>query len=216
MKIDKEVPFYKNPDDTHCYQASLKMVMKYFWPDKDFFWEELDRITAKVKGLWTWTMAGLIWLQDHGIEVRDVEVFDYEKFIKFGGKYLIDKYGEEVGESQIEHSDIEQERKIAKDFIKKIPIEKRIPTMNDLKNFLSQGYLIICIVNSRKLNNEPGYSGHFVVLKGFDDEYFFIHDPSFPTSPHRLVKFSFFENAWAYPNDEAKTMVALKLKNKMT
>jgi len=117
-----------------------------------------------------------------------------------------------VGRAQIENSDIEQEREIAKKFIEKILVKKVIPTIDDLKNLLLQGYLVICHVNSRKLNNKPGYAGHAVVVKGFDDKHFFLHDPSF-TSPHRSVEFSLFEEAWAYPNDKIKNIIALKLKS---
>lgn len=211
MKINKRVPFYPNPDKTHCFQTALRMIMKYFWPDKDFSWKELERITAKVEGLWTWPMAGLLWLQKRGFDIRKITVFDYKKFVRLGGRYLIDKYGKEVGEDQIKNSDIKQERKIAKEFIKQITIEKRIPTMVDLKNLLRKGYLILCNVNSRKLNNKEGYSGHFVVVKGFNNKHLIIHDPGpTHTSKNRLVDFDLFKGAWAYPNAKAKDIIALK------
>ena len=214
MKFNKEVPFYKSPDKTHCFQASLKMMMKYFWPNKDFSWKELERITAKVEGLWTWPMAGLLWFQEKGVGVKIITIFDYEKFAQLGGQYLIDEYGEEVGKAQIEHSDIKQERKFAKEFIKKITIEKVIPTIDDLKNLLKQDYLIMCNVNSRKLNNKEGYSGHFVVIKGFDDKHLIINDPgSSRAAKNRLVDFDLFEKAWAYPNEKAKDIMAFKSKN---
>lgn len=213
MKIDKDIPFYANTsDNTHCFQAALKMVMKYFWPDKDYSWKELEEITAQVEGLWTWPMAGLLWLQERGVEVKIIEIFDYKKFAQFGGQYLIDEYGEEVGRAQIEHGDIEQERGLAKEFIKKMAIKKSIPTIDDLKNLLTQEYLVICNVNSRRLNNKEGYSGHFIVVKGFDDKYLFLHDPGLPPFKNRLVDFNLFENAWAYPNYKAKNIIALKLK----
>ena len=96
-EIDYNIPFCSNTeDDTHCFQAALKMVMKYFWPDKDYSWEDLEIITKKVEGLWTWPMAGLLWLAEQRVEVIDIEVFDYNRFIAKGGKYLIDEYGKEV------------------------------------------------------------------------------------------------------------------------
>ena len=213
MKIDKEVPFYTSPDNTHCFQASLKMIVQYFWPDKDYSWEELDKITVKVEGLWTWPMAGLIWLQKQGVEVRIIELFNYKRFAQFGGEYLIDEYGEEVGELQIKNSDIEQEKAIAKEFVEKVTVQKSIPTINDLKDFLTQDYLIICNVNSRKLNNKEGYSGHFIVLKGFDDKHFIIHDSGpTPAFENRIVDFDLFKKAWAYPNEKAKGIMAFRLK----
>ena len=70
MKINYSVPLYGNTkDDTHCFQAAIKMVMKYFWPKRSFTWKQLERMTAKIEGLWTWQYAGLIWMQDHGFEI---------------------------------------------------------------------------------------------------------------------------------------------------
>lgn len=214
MKIDKDVPFYANPDDTHCFQAALKMIMKYFWPDKDFSWKKLEKITAKVEGLWTWPTAGLIWLRERGFEIKNIEPFDYKKFIRFGSRYLLKKYGEEVGKAQIKHSDIEQERILAQKFIKMIDTQKSIPKLDDIKNLLSEGYLIIVNINSEVLDKNTGYSGHFVVVKGFNDKQFFLHDPGSPGIENRKVNFRLFEKAWAYPNEEAKNIIAFKLKEK--
>lgn len=63
MTINLEIPFFSNtPDNTHCYQAAIKMLAKYFWPQENYTWDELDKITVKVKGFWTWPMAGILWL----------------------------------------------------------------------------------------------------------------------------------------------------------
>src|SRR5215211_808857 len=178
MKIDKSIPFYANTsDNTHCFQAAVKMVVKYFWPEREYSWNELDTITAKVEGLWTWPMAGLLWLQTQGMEIRNVEIFDYEKFIKYGGSYLIDEFGEEMGKAQIKHSDIEQERRRAAEFIRLVTITKEIPTIELLRGFLKDDYVVICNINSHRLNDTAGYAGHSVVIKGFDENNFLLHDP---------------------------------------
>lgn len=214
MRLEREVSFYSNtPDNTHCFQAALRMVMGYFWPDREYSWEELDSITAKVEGLWTWPMAGLLWLQERGFEISVVETFDYKAFIERGGQYLIEEYGEEYGNAQIEHSDIEQERRLATEFIEKVAVEKRTPTLEDIKDFLSKGYLVICNVNSRVLKEEPGYVGHSVLVIGFNDNRFYLHDPGVPAFENRAVEFSVFERAWAYPNDKAKNITAFRLES---
>lgn len=51
----KNVPFFANTaDDTHCVQTSFKIMLKFFLPNRDFGWEELDKLshktTAKVLG----------------------------------------------------------------------------------------------------------------------------------------------------------------------
>ena len=72
-----KVPFYSNtPDEMHCYQASLRMILNYFLPEKDYSWEELEKITAKVEGLWTWQYAGTLWMQKQGFEIKNIDPMD--------------------------------------------------------------------------------------------------------------------------------------------
>ncbi|MBP7708188.1 C39 family peptidase [Candidatus Pacearchaeota archaeon] len=207
------VPFYPNTeDDTHCYQASLRMVLKHFNPQRDFSWGELEKITAKAEGLWTWSTAGMVWMQKNGFEVLNVDMFDWTKFSEEGGSYLIKEYGNEVGQAQIKHSNIPQEMELAKILVKEVGIERRIPTKEDVKKLIEEGYLVICNVNSRKLNGREGYSGHAIVITGFDDTGFFIHDPGLPPMENRFVEYPVFEKAWAYPEEKAKNIEAYRLK----
>lgn len=116
--LELDVPFYSNTqDDTHCFQAGIKSVLKYFLPERDFTWEELDKLTAKKGNLWTWPMAATINLKKMGFEAVSMTDFDYKRFSEEGGAYLVEKFGEEKGKAQIEHSDIEQERRLAKSFM---------------------------------------------------------------------------------------------------
>lgn len=214
MNIDYPVPFFANTSDgTHCSQAALKMILKYFWPDKEFSWEELEKVTAKSEGMWTWPMAGLIWMQANGFEVINIEVFDYSKFIEKGKDYLREEYGEQVASEQDLHSDIEKERKIAEQFIQQVKTIFEIPTQEQIKEFLRDGYLIKCTINSRVINNREGYAGHSVVVKGFDEAGFIIHDPGLPGLENRKVAYDIFEKAWAYPNEKAKNIMAFKLRH---
>ena len=211
MTYNKKIPFYSNTkDNTHCYQAVYKMILKYYFPRSSYTWKQLDKITAKTKGLWTWPMAGLLWMVKKHFEIIVIEPFDYKHFIKSGGNYLLKEYGKKVGESQIKHSDIKKEIKNAKKFVKNIKIEKRIPNQTDLKKLIKKDYLIICNVNSRKLNKKKGYAGHFVLLKGLTKNNYILHDPGLPPYEDRKVKFDLFNRAWAYPNKNAKGIMAVK------
>lgn len=210
--MEKKIPFYSNtPDDTHCFQACLKMLIEYYWPEKIYSWEKMDEITSIVEGLGTWPTLGLMYMQEQGVEVRVIETFNYEKFIKDGGKYLIEEYGTEVGTVAIECGDMEQEITATKKFIEAIDAEKRIPSREDITSLLSEGYLIIVNINFQTINNKTGYIGHFVLIKGFDDNNFIINDPGLPAQENRLVSFELFEKAWAYPNEKAKNIMAFKL-----
>ena len=46
--IIRNVPFFPNTaDNTHCLQAVLKMILKYFEPQKDYSFEELNILSDK-------------------------------------------------------------------------------------------------------------------------------------------------------------------------
>lgn len=208
-----KIPFYSNTkDDTHCYQAALKMVLKYFLPDKNYSWEELEKLTAKLEGLWTWPTQGLINLRNMGFEIIDIDDFSIEEFVKDGGKYLIRRYGKEVGEAQIKHSDIEQEQRIYNEYLKLNLHQQKLPNLDDIKNLIDKSYLVICNINSNTLNNEQGYTGHFVVIYNYDENYLYLNDPGLPPKKDRKVAYANFLNAWEYPNETAKNIQAFTLK----
>jgi len=206
------IPFYSNtPDGTHCFQAALKMVAKYFWLQEECTWDELDTITAKTENRWTWPMAGILWLAKRGVETRIIDPFDYNTFSIRKESYLLDIYGKDVGTMQIKNSNILREVKLAAELVKKVRIEKRIPHLSDITQLLHKDYVLICNVNSQCINNKEGYTGHFVVVKGHDDTGLYFHDPGLPPFENRQVPFPVFEKAWAYPNDYAKNIIAARL-----
>jgi len=205
------VPFYPNtPDDTHCYQAALRSVLQYFLPEKEYTWQELEEMTAKKEGLWTWPTQGLISLHKLGFEVKDIGLFDIEEFVKDGGEYLEKEYGKDVANEQIKHSDIPQEQELYREFLQYNVDEKRLPSLEDIKKMVEEGYLVICNVNAKVLNGKNGYVGHFVVVTGFDDDSFYLHDPGLPPMEDRKVSFEAFVNAWEYPNEKARNAIGLK------
>lgn len=214
MNVNYKIPFYSNtPDNIHCVQASMKMVQEYFQPELKLSFDEWDKITCHKPGLWTWTMAGLMWFKKKGYEVIDIEYFDYKRFSEEGEKYILDFAGEEVGMTQIKYSDIPQEIEISKDFVKEVRPEVRIPTLKDVRSFLKDGFLVICAVNAHALYKEAGYSGHVVVVKGCTDSSLILHDPGLPPNEDFEVSDNVFFSAWAYPDEKAPNLAALKLNN---
>jgi len=210
-KFQLEVPFYSNaPDNMHCFEANLKMTLKYFWPDENYSWEDLEKITHKVTGLYTWPLAALLWIQEKGAEIINIECFEYEKFIEKGGEYIRESFGDEVADTQIKYSDIAQEQELAKDFIKKINTRFEIPTINAIKELILNNYVVICTVNSKKMNGLDGYASHSIIVKGYDENGFIIHNPGIPPSPDQFVTYEIFERAWAYPDEKSKNITAIK------
>lgn len=77
---------------------------------------------------------------------------------------------------------------------------------------IKEDYLIMVNLNADALDGESGYSGHFVVIKGFNDKGFILNDPGLPGRENHKVSFDSFDKAWAYPNEKAKNIIAFKLK----
>lgn len=206
----KNVPFFPNhPDGTHCYQAALKMVLTYF-TNREWSYTELIQITGKLEGKWTWPTTSLLWLLDHGYDVRLIEEFSYEEFAQRGKDYLIKKCGEEVADIQEVNSDLPREQKLAAEVAKRSPVDFRIPSWKDLEQLFKEGYLIICNINASSLYHRKGYSGHFVVPVAVRVTEITLHDPGLPPSPSITVSKQTFEKAWAYPTEHEKNILAIK------
>ncbi|MEO6761767.1 MAG: hypothetical protein ABI220_05385 [Candidatus Saccharimonadales bacterium] len=205
----RKVPFIPNePDDLHCLQASYMMIAKYFDPSFNISMPEWSKITAFDKS--TWASAGLMWFKGHSYDVKHVTLFDYERFIKDGAKYLIDLCGPEVADWQITHSNIPDEVKRAKMLLDSGIVERREPIQADIKDYLDNGYLIRILVNYCKLAEVSGYAGHAVVLYDYDDNGVFMHDPGLPPLPSRYVTWNKLESAWADPGPDNKELDAIK------
>lgn len=209
----REIPFFSNTGDgTHCWQAVLRMVLSYFEPECDFSYEELDRISAKQEGKWTWPTASMLWLHKRGYDLKLIEDFDFADFAQRGEAYVLDRCGEEVGKIQIEQSNIPQELGFAREFseLSPNPLEVRIPNFEDLKALKEEGYLSICNLNASLLYQQPGYSAHFVLVCDLDENDLILHDPGMPPRPFVRIKREVFERAWAFPSEREKNLLALK------
>lgn len=209
-----KIPFYGNtPDNTHCNQAGMKMILGYYFPKENFTWEQLEEFTGKKPGKWTWPMKGWLYLAERGLDVTYYGTFDYSAFVTDAENYLLTRYGKEVGEAQITNSDIPYEVSVSKSLLEKIVQEKRIPTIEDIKEFISQGCLLLCNVNYYPLYGKPGYAGHFVLIYGIDEQFVYLQDPGLPPNPNAKIPLTNFVSAWSYSGDENKGLTVIRRKN---
>lgn len=209
------IPFYPNSEDgTHCWQAAMKMVLTFFEPEREYSYDELDRISHKQPGKWTWPTASMLWFLEQGFELRLIEEFDYRAFAARGGDYLLERCGEEVGRAQIEKSDLASELAFAAEFATKAKLEVRIPDFSDIERLMREGYVIICNINASALHRLSGYSGHFVVICELAGDQVVLHDPGLPPRPAVRVRRADFDRAWSYPSSQDRNLLALRKKSK--
>ncbi|OGL26368.1 hypothetical protein A3E49_02025 [Candidatus Saccharibacteria bacterium RIFCSPHIGHO2_12_FULL_49_19] len=210
--MDYKVPFISNTkDNLHCMQSAWMMVVKYFKPQFEMDWDKFSRVTGFEEDKGTWAMAGLLWLKKQGFNVIHLASFDYEVFAQTGGAYLLKRAGKDIGQWMIEHSNMPLEQKRARRLAKSGIWKKQAVQISDIKKNLDDGFLVVCTINIRKLDELQGYFGHVVVVKGYDDKKLFLHDPGLPGRPDRKVTYKDFETAWADPNKDAKELNAIKL-----
>lgn len=194
----RKVPFYSNTkDNTHCFQACIKIVLKYYFPSEKYSYHQLDKITGKKKNKWTWPMTGILYLCSRGLELVHINKFNYSAFGKSSYSYLKRVWKSKTFyDAQVANSDIPYESITAQIYSTKRIHKQRSPNMSDLYKLLSKDYLLICNVNYYALHNLPGYSGHFVVAYDIDDNNIYIQDPGLPGHKNEVVALNTFINAW--------------------
>ena len=208
---ERIIPFFANPDSTHCFQACLRMILKYFLPDKEYSWDELDILTGKKNEKFTWRSKALIELQSIGFEIINWGLFDHSLFVKDPVGYLNKLYGEEKAKIKIENCDLEYEKQNSELLLEKVKSKITLPSISDINNILDEGYLVLCNVNSMVLNNKDGYLGHFILVNAVRNDHIIVHDPGLPPVENRKLSLDLFSKAWEYPSIEQRNILALKI-----
>lgn len=210
----RQVPFYANTaDDTHCVQAAFRSILKYYLPDLDFSFEQLDQISRKQPGKGTWWPPLLLELTKLGLTVKDIAPFDYRSFFQAGDAYVRSFYPDEVASYHLEKTNLPLIKPLLPEFLKKVAVEARPATLIDIKTLLADGWLVAAAVNSRTLNDKHGFSGHVVVVFKFDDKSssFQLHDPGLPEQRNRRVSHAKLESALNYAGPKNAAISAIKI-----
>ena len=204
----KQPKFYANlDDDTHCAQASMMIVFSILFPERSFSFEELDKATNKSPGFSTWQTHELFYYEKLGINFKCYDIFDMKKFGRHGLEYIAEEYGNEVAEYNRKTTEnIELEKRLCLEIANKRWFFKRKNIgLSLVKKLLNQGYYLMLSLNSKALNEQPGWMGHRVVCYGYDENGIIVHDPGLPPYPARFVPFDLFKKAWA-----DKVIIAIK------
>ncbi len=150
------------------------------------------------------TSEGVTWLGRLGLDVHVLIDADYARFGSEGLRYLRERFGDEVADYEAASSDIPLEQSRVPAFLATVRHEMRVPTPADLQQCLRDGGLPLCKLNGFALNGRPGYSGHYVIVRGYDCDGFFLNDPGLPPAENRHVTFDLFDEAWSHAGEQQK------------
>lgn len=200
MKPD--IPYYSNPTDTHCAQATLRMGYEYFNPEKIWSWEELDELTGHVPGLTTWNMKGYIGTKKLGYDVIVYDSMDYNAFVLDPHEYISKKFNPAYAEETFRLSNMEQAVADAKALLKmkNFPLYSRSYTLDEFRALLDQGYVCATWVDGAIVyNNADKCWPHFILVHSYDKTGIYAHDPGGTVSggmmKNRHIPWDLFEKA---------------------
>jgi len=194
MKLD--LPFYENKGDgQQCMQVAMQIVLKHFL-DKEFSLEELDLLTKRKEGKWTWTPQIVSVLYDNGLDLKYYSKIDITKF-SGGETFIRERYGADA-EKILSYTDIPILLFSIKEMMNYDLVSTDVPSFKEIENHISQGHVPMILIDYNILEGVEGsYQGHFIVVTGVDDEFVYYHE-SGPgnAEPNRKVSKQKFIDAW--------------------
>jgi 23S rRNA pseudouridine1911/1915/1917 synthase len=183
----KKVPFYSNDaDNMQCMIAVYRMIVEHFL-HKQMSAADMRKFVGYEPGVAAWTLRPLTQFVHMGFDVRMIEPFDYARYAEEGEAYLQTAMPPEQLKWQLEHSNILSMQQYIPEFLRTVKHERRSPTLADIDDMLTQGYLVNVMLNSKALNHQEGYTAHSVLVLREEGSNYVIHDPGLPPVPDRVV-----------------------------
>lgn len=209
-----DVPFYENKlEGNQCMQASMKSALKHFL-NKELSLQELDKLTGRKEGFWTWTSQIVIVLYDLGLDIKYYSKTDLEPFLE--GEPFIRKHFGKDADKILKFTDLPVVMESIKKLKKYCIFEKKKLSFEDVENQIKQQRVPLMLIDWNKIAGmQDSFQGHFVVVTGFDDKNVFYHEsgPQNP-KPNKQVQKSAFIDAWnANGTDNDVVIVFGKRKN---
>ncbi len=197
MKL--KVPFYKSIKDTDCGPLALRMALAYFGENHTF--EDISKQERQLE-------TGLVW--SVGI-ARASKIFGFKTKLvstnNFSHEEDIDYYKQYSNDSgKIVLKELSDE-------IKKIgvEIEERNISLEELLKHVSRNSIPILLVNWFVIANRPGFSGHFLLITGYDKENIYVHNPGIANArAHLSIKKEIFVRAWESKGTDKDAIVIFR------
>lgn len=195
MKL--EVPFFRSETDADCGPLALKMVLAFFGRDVSF--EEIARRERRLDSGMVWSLGIAVAARERGYKV---EFYSSENFSLDDGIDFYEKYADDRARLVLEGLKREAGR---------LGILKGDLSFDVLLEKVTAGSVPIVLINWFVLAGKDGFSGHFVPVTGYDEEFVYIHNPGL-ASPmaHMPVRRELFKRAWESKGTDKDCIIAFR------
>jgi hypothetical protein len=218
MMLTHPYPFISNdPDDLHCYQATVRMVWEGLFGET-LSPQRADELTLFVAGAQTWPFAGMLALAERGATVSNVEDFDPEAFVSDPYTEILRQSGgdKELTDKIVSVADADEQKPLVRRCLDhpRISFVRSNPTMADLRQATTlPDTAVICNVNYRALVGREGYNGHFVLVEKAISDELTIQDPGLPPLKDHQVDADTFMKAWSADGGGWTNMIVISSPN---
>ncbi|HWZ82459.1 MAG TPA: hypothetical protein VNW47_07540 [Terriglobales bacterium] len=209
--IERTPPFFGNkPDDNHCVQAAVLIVLNTLGFNKG--WRFVEECTGYEDRRWTWYPTAAVAMNHLVPGTKVISTMDYRQFAARGEEFFREHNINQPGwfDIQKEHASegFRNEQTAAKTLIAAGHFELRRLTLPNVERLLID-YFLIALVDSGLLAREGSTSAHSVVVYASEGDVFVLHDPGLPRRPALRVEKSVFMAAFkheliAVPRDYRK------------
>ena len=197
--IKHEITFIDTPD-AKCVQVCTAMVLKELLPKVDFSWDEVVKLTGYKEGLNTWGTQHLLSLNDLGIETAWIENVDLDRFSLAPFEYMrTSSLDDTAYRFQVEHSDLPLEARRVQQYLDRgLSFQEREATVEDIKQFLFDGWLVRLGVNGEFLTGQLDNGPHSVLVMGCNDDTVIFQkaDTTLDQTVYQQANWEIFEQAW--------------------
>jgi len=204
--LHTEMPFFKQIDSGNCLQTNLKIALKYYYPEREYSFEQLDLETGRTQGKWTWTSQAMELLLDEGLDAYYYSTTPYLDILGGGEGFIIGYYGEDDGKVMIQHTDFDALYSSIRSLNDTARYNDEKLDFSAVENEFSNGRMVIMLIDRNVLTNpELSYAGHFVTITGINSTHVTFHDTG--GIPNRAVEKSRFTDAWNAPGTDNDVII---------
>lgn len=229
----RKIPVYFSPlnKKDYCLPACIGMVIATFEKkninDKSFFElvESISGFNQKISLFGTTPYRALLNLLKRGYKVEMIEKFDNVKFSESGFPFWNKTYGAYLPQEPSKNfiNEINKQAELTKNTLKLFPgsIKKRYPTIQNLREFLGNDYLVACAIDCLPLQQyirsryhftpDPPQDtrNHFVLVYCVKEKSVKLHDPFYPKNKSIEVPINLFDKSmWRlwFPNKTSRKL----------